>query len=58
MSRSRANIGFSKSDGISTSLLEAMTMGAFPIETGTACASDWIQDGVSGAIVSLGDDDS
>lgn len=58
MSRSRAYIGLSKSDGISTSLLEAMAMGAFPIQTGTACASEWIEDGVSGAIVSLGDDDS
>ena len=58
MSRSRAYIGLSKSDGISTSLLEAMAMGAFPIQTDTACASEWIEDGVSGAIVSLGDDDS
>lgn len=58
MSRSRAYLGLSKSDGISTSLLEAMAMGAFPIQTGTACASEWIQDGVSGAIVSLGDGDS
>lgn len=58
MSRSRAYLGLSKSDGISTSLLEAMAMGAFPIQAGTACASEWIQDGVSGAIVSLGDGDS
>lgn len=53
MSRSRIYIGLSKSDGISTSLLEAMAMGAFPIQTGTSCASEWISDGTSGAIVSL-----
>ena len=54
MSRARIYVGLSKSDGISTSLLEAMAMGAFPIQTGTSCASEWIEDGVSGAIVSLG----
>jgi glycosyltransferase involved in cell wall biosynthesis len=54
MSRTRIYVGLSKSDGISTSLLEAMAMGAFPIQTGTSCASEWIEDGVSGAIVSLG----
>jgi glycosyltransferase involved in cell wall biosynthesis len=53
MSRARIYIGLSKSDGISTSLLEAMSMGAFPIQTKTACASEWIESGKSGAIVSL-----
>lgn len=54
MSKARIYVGLSKSDGISTSLLEAMAMGAFPIQTGTSCASEWISDGTSGAIVSLG----
>lgn len=53
MSQARVYIGLSKSDGISTSLLEAMAMGAFPIQTGTSCASEWVQEGTSGAIVSL-----
>src|SRR5262249_13105764 len=36
--RARAYVGLSISDGISTSLLEAMAMGAFPIQSFTACA--------------------
>jgi len=39
------------SDGISTSLLEAMAMGTFPIQSYTACADEWIVDGQSGFIV-------
>jgi glycosyltransferase involved in cell wall biosynthesis len=49
--RARAYIGLSISDGISTSLLEAMVMGAFPIQSSTACANEWIVDGETGAIV-------
>jgi glycosyltransferase involved in cell wall biosynthesis len=41
-------IGISLSDGISTSLLEAMAMGAFPIQTSTACIDDWFEDGLNG----------
>ena len=49
--RSRIYIGLSISDGISTSLLEAMAMGTFPIQSCTACADEWIVDGQSGFIV-------
>jgi hypothetical protein len=49
--RSRIYIGLSISDGISTSLLEAMAMGTFPIQSCTACADEWIIDGQSGFIV-------
>lgn len=49
--KARIYIGLSISDGISTSLLEAMVMGAFPIQSCTACADEWIQDGKSGIIV-------
>lgn len=49
--RARMYIGISVSDAISTSLLEAMAMGAFPIQTNTACCEEWIEDGVSGFIV-------
>jgi len=48
---SRIYIGLSISDAISTSLLEAMVMGAFPIQSCTACADEWIEDGVSGIII-------
>lgn len=47
----RVHIGLSISDGISQSLLEAMVMGAFPIQSCTACADEWIEDGKSGFIV-------
>jgi glycosyltransferase involved in cell wall biosynthesis len=44
----RIYIGVSLSDGISTSLLEAMAMGAFPLQTSTACVDDWFTSGESG----------
>lgn len=47
-SRARIYLGVSVSDAISTSLLEAMAMGAFPIQTNTSCCNEWIEDGVSG----------
>jgi hypothetical protein len=37
----RIYIGLSESDGISTSLLEAMAMGAIPVQTATACCDEW-----------------
>ena len=50
-SKARISIGLSVSDGISTSLLEAMAMGAFPIQSCTACADEWFEDRISGFIV-------
>ena len=49
--RARVYIGLSISDAISTSLLEAIVMGAFPIQSCTACADEWIVDGKTGFIV-------
>jgi glycosyltransferase involved in cell wall biosynthesis len=46
--RARVYLGVSLSDGISTSMLEAMAMGAFPIQTNTSCCNEWIKDGESG----------
>ena len=46
--RARVYLGVSISDGISTSMLEAMAMGAFPVQTHTACCSEWFKDGESG----------
>jgi len=51
-SRTRVYLGVSISDAISTSMLEAIAMGAFPIQTNTACCDEWLEDGVSGFIVS------
>lgn len=39
--RSRVYVGISKSDGISTSMLEAMANGAIPVQTSTACCDEW-----------------
>ncbi len=55
--RARISIGLSISDAISTSLLEAMIMGSFPIQSGTACANEWVVDGKSGFIVPPDDKD-
>lgn len=53
----RIAIGLSLSDGISTSLLEALVMGAFPIQSWTACADEWIEDGKTGLLVPPEDPD-
>ncbi|MBP1732991.1 MAG: glycosyl transferase group 1, partial [Deltaproteobacteria bacterium] len=50
-SRARVYLAVSISDAISTSLLEAIAMGAFPIQTNTSCCDEWITDGESGFIV-------
>jgi glycosyltransferase involved in cell wall biosynthesis len=47
----RLSISLSLSDGICTSMLEAMAMGSFPIQSSTACADEWIEDGISGFLV-------
>ena len=49
--KSRVYIGASRSDGISTSFLEAMNYGVFPIQTNTSCAQDWIGKGCVGKVV-------
>jgi len=49
--QSRISIGLSISDAISTSCLEAMIMGSFPIQSWTSCADEWINDGKTGILV-------
>lgn len=49
--QARISIGLSISDAISTSFLEALVMGSFPIQSWTACADEWVEDGVSGVLV-------
>jgi glycosyltransferase involved in cell wall biosynthesis len=48
----RAMLSIGISDGISTTLLEALAVGAFPIQSDTACADEWVEHGRSGFIVS------
>jgi glycosyltransferase involved in cell wall biosynthesis len=49
--RSKIYVGVSLSDGLSTSSIEAMSMGAFPIQSDTSCSSEWFEEGVSGRSV-------
>src|SRR5262249_3421113 len=49
--RSRALVALSISDGISTSMLEAVTMGSFPIQSHTSCANEWLEHGKTGFLV-------
>lgn len=55
--RARISIGLGISDGISVSLLEAMAMGSFPIQSWTSCADEWIKDGETGILVPPEDPD-
>jgi glycosyltransferase involved in cell wall biosynthesis len=48
---SRVYIGCSKSDGISTSFLEALQHGSYPIQTNTSCASEWVLKGVVASLI-------
>ncbi len=49
--QARVYLGLSISDGISTSMLEAIALGAFPVQSNTACADEWVTDGESGLLV-------
>ena len=53
-SESRAYLGIALSDGISTSLLEAMATGCYPIQSNTGCASEWLTES-SGSLVAPDD---
>ena len=55
--QARISIGLSISDAISTSFLEAIVMGSFPIQSCTACVGEWVEHGVSGMIVPPEDSD-
>ena len=41
-------VGVSLSDGISTSMLEALAMGAYPVQTNTACTAEWFSQKAQG----------
>ena len=49
--RSRIYVGCSESDGISTSFIESLIYGAYPIQTNTSCANEWIQRGARASII-------
>jgi glycosyltransferase involved in cell wall biosynthesis len=50
-SKARIYVGLSETDGLSTSMVEAMQVGAFPIQSQNSAASFFIQDAETGFIV-------
>ncbi len=53
----RVYIGCSVSDGISTSFLESLVSGAYPVQTNTSCADEWVKKGAVASLVSLDSDE-
>ena len=51
MGRSRIAIGLGMSDGSPNTLLEAIIMGAFPIQSDTISTGEWIESGRNGLLV-------
>lgn len=49
--RARLSLGLSIGDAISTSVLEAMVMGSFPVQSNTSAADEWFTDGEGGLLV-------
>jgi hypothetical protein len=52
-SQSRVYVGCSISDGISTSFLESLVVGSFPIQTNTSCANEWVKRGAIATLIPL-----
>jgi glycosyltransferase involved in cell wall biosynthesis len=51
MGRARIALGVAVSDGVPNAMLEAMVMGAFPIQSDTGAIAEWIDDGRNGLMV-------
>lgn len=51
MGRARIAIGVNISDGVPNTMLEAMIMGALPIQSDTISTREWISDGENGLLV-------
>jgi glycosyltransferase involved in cell wall biosynthesis len=51
MGQARVALGVSVSDGVPNTMLEAMMMGAFPIQSDTVSTAEWISDGQNGLLV-------
>ncbi|MFH1184357.1 MAG: glycosyltransferase [Chloroflexota bacterium] len=52
--RARLAMGVNATDGVPNAMLEAMTMGAFPIQSDTESTAEWITHGVNGLLVEPG----
>jgi hypothetical protein len=55
--RARISIGLSISDAASTSALEAMVMGSFPVQSNTSCLGEWARNGETALLVHPEDPD-
>ena len=51
LGRARIAVGISLTDGTPNAMLEAMVMGAFPIQSNTISTAEWIDDGRNGFLV-------
>jgi glycosyltransferase involved in cell wall biosynthesis len=51
MGQARIAIGVSTSDGTPNAMLEAMVLGAFPVQSDTVSTAEWIDDGKNGLLV-------
>ena len=51
LGRSRIAIGVNVTDGTPNTMLEAMIMGAFPIQSDTGATAEWIEQGKNGLMV-------
>jgi glycosyltransferase involved in cell wall biosynthesis len=58
LGHARLAIGLSISDAISTSMLEAMIMGALPVQSHTGCQDEWVRDGETALSVPPEDPDA
>lgn len=52
LARARLSVGMGISDGISTTLLESMAVGTFPIKGNSSCACEWVENGRTGMVLS------
>jgi glycosyltransferase involved in cell wall biosynthesis len=57
LGQARVVVGMGISDGISTTLLEAMAVGTFPIQGCNSCGDEWIEPGRTGFLISPHDVD-
>jgi glycosyltransferase involved in cell wall biosynthesis len=55
MGQARIALALSVTDGTPNSMLEAMMLGAFPVQSDTGAIGEWIEDGKNGLIVPCGD---
>lgn len=49
--QARVSVGLSISDGVPQTFLEALLLGALPIQSWTSTADEWIEDGATGLLV-------